>query len=146
MRVDFNETFDLPVDQLYGYFKTPADWPRLYGAFGDVQDRGEGWYAVPMKGSPFPLVAKIVVNQPGECVSWIFRGFWRGAGEVRFVEGPTGVTVEGFEDIAVRPLWFLSPVVERAFLERRFRSVWNHGWRRLRATESDLRETESRGG
>lgn len=135
MRVEFNETFDLPVEQLYGYFKTPTDWPRLFGAFGDVHDRGEGWYAVPMKGSPFPLVTKIVVDQPGECVSWIFRGFWRGAGEVRFVEGPAGVTVEGFEEIAVRVLGVFSPVVEKLVLARRFQAIWAYGWRRLRMTE-----------
>ena len=142
MRVEFNETFELPVEQLYGYFKTPMDWPRLYGAFGDVHDRGEGWYAVPMKGSPFPLVTKIVVDQPSDCVSWIFRGFWRGAGEVRFVEGPAGVTVEGFEEIAVRALGFISPIVEEALLKRRFRAIWEHGWKRLRTMEG-LRSTGS---
>ncbi len=135
MRIDFNETFDVPVEEVYGYFKTPVDWPRLFGTFGEVSDRGEGWYAVPLKGSPFPLVAKIVVDEPRQKVRWIFRGFWRGTGEVRFLDQPYGVRVEGFENIAVRGLGFLSPVVERTLLERRFRAVWAAGWRRLRKIE-----------
>jgi hypothetical protein len=135
MRLDFNESFELPMDEVYGFFKTPADWTRLYGSFGEVEDRGEGWWAVPLKSFPFPLVAKIVVDEPGECVRWIFRGFWRGSGELRFTESPSGVKIAGFEEIAVRPLLFLSPLAEKLFLERRFRGIWNHGWRRLRKTE-----------
>lgn len=135
MRIDFNETFDVPVEEVYGYFKTPVDWPRLFGTFGEVSDRGEGWYAVPLKGSPFPLVAKIVVDEPRQKVRWIFGGFWRGTGEVRFLDQPDGVRVEGFEEIAVRGLGLLSPVVERTLLERRFRAVWETGWRRLRKIE-----------
>lgn len=68
--------------------------------------------------------------------SWVFRGFWRGRGEVRFVETSEGVTVEGFEEIAVRPLFFLSPVAERLFLEKSFRAIWEIGWHRLRKREA----------
>ena len=59
MHLEFDETFDLPPAEIYDYFKTPQDWVRLYGAFGDVTDRGDGWFAVPMRRSPFPLVTKL---------------------------------------------------------------------------------------
>lgn len=132
MIIRFEEDLDLPVEQVYGIFRTPADWPRLYGAFGEVKDRGGGWVAVPLRGFPFPLVAKITHDEPLRRVCWIFRGFWRGTGEVRFAERPNGVRIEGFEEIAIRPLGVLSPVVERLLLERRFRGIWASGWRRLR--------------
>jgi hypothetical protein len=116
MIIRFQHEFSLPVDQLYSYFQTPADWTRLYGLAGDVKDLGSGWYAVPLKRFPF-------------------RGFWRGQGEVRFTENPAGVVVEGYEEISVRYLFFLSPLIERLFLERSFRSIWEIGWHRLRKRE-----------
>ena len=63
---------------------------------------------------------------------WVFRGFWRGQGEVRFTARPNGVVVEGYKEIAIRWLFFLSPLVERLFLERSFHSIWEIGWHRLR--------------
>lgn len=132
MIIRFTEDLDLPVEHVYGIFRTPRDWTRLYGSFGEVRDRGDGWFVVPLRGFPFPLVAKIVDDEPRRRVRWVFRGFWRGEGEVSFTARPDGVTVEGFEEIAVRPLGFLSPVAERLLLERRFRAIWNSGWRRLR--------------
>ena len=136
MRLDFNETFALPVEEAYSFFRTPADWTRLYGLAGDVEDLGGGWYAVPLKRFPFPLVARNTEQNPHQLVRWVFRGFWRGRGEVRFSQGPHGVTVEGHEEIAVRWLFFFSPVVERLFLERTFRSIWEIGWHRLRKREA----------
>ena len=136
MRIGFDETFRLPPEQVESYFRTPADWVRLYGLAGEVEDRGEGWIAVPLAGFPFPLVARTVEHRPGERVRWVFRGFWRGEGEVRFE--PTedgGCRVRGFEEIAVRPLGPLSRPVERLLLERRFRGIWALGWRRLRRSE-----------
>ena len=38
MRVTFNEHFRLPVEYVYQYFKTPADWTRLYGLAGEPVD------------------------------------------------------------------------------------------------------------
>jgi hypothetical protein len=143
MILRFNEDLPRPVDEVYGFFKTPSDWTRLYGSFGEVEDRGGGWWAVPLKSFPFPLVAKIVADEPGERVRWIFRGFWRGSGEIRFDPSPTGVRVEGFEEIAVRPLLFLSPIAEKLFLERRFLAIWNHGWRRLREMEHRNGDSET---
>lgn len=132
MLIRFREEFDLPVEAVYPFFRTPRDWTRLYGAFGDVVERSGGWFAVPLRRFPFPLVARITCDDPGRRVSWEFAGFWRGDGEVRFGTRPGGVVVEGHERIAIRPLFFLSPVIERLFLERRFRAVWESGWRRLR--------------
>jgi hypothetical protein len=43
-----------------------------------------------------------------------------------------GVVVEGYEEIAVRWLFFLSPLIEHLFLQRRFEAIWDIGWRRLR--------------
>jgi len=49
-----------------------------------VKGLGDGWYAVPLKRFPFPLVAKNTEQKANEHVSWIFRGFWRGRGAVHF--------------------------------------------------------------
>jgi len=136
MIIKFQHAFSLPVEELYSYFQTPADWTRLYGLAGNVKDLGSGWYAVPLKRFPFPLVAKNTEQTVNEFVSWVFRGFWRGRGEVRFTESPTGVVVEGYEEISLRYLFFLSPFIERLFLERSFRSIWEIGWRRLRKREA----------
>jgi hypothetical protein len=136
MIIKFKHEFFLPVEEVYSYFRTPADWVRLYGLAGEVEDLGEGWYSVPLKRFPFPLVAKNTVQMPNELVHWVFRGFWRGRGEVRFTKRTEGVIVEGYEEIAVRWLFFLSPLVERLFLESSFRSIWEIGWHRLRKRES----------
>jgi uncharacterized membrane protein len=130
--IQFEERLDLPVEHVYPYFKSPRDWPRLYGSFGDVEDRGDGWYAVPLKGFPFPLVARVTTDEPNKSVSWSFRGFWRGTGEVSFERTEHGVVIRGYERISVRPAGFVSPLLEHLFLERRFRRVWESGWRRLR--------------
>jgi len=132
MLIEFDEQFDLPVDQVYSYFRSPKDWPRLYGAFGEVEERGEGWYTVPLRGFPFPLVARMTRDEPNRCVAWTFRGFWRGEGEVSFLPTDRGVAIRGYERISVRRLACLSHLLERLFLERRFRRVWASGWRRLR--------------
>ena len=134
MRITFSERFALPVDEVFSYFASTADWSRLYGSSG-VRDLGSGWYAVGIKGFPFPLVARTTLVEANRLVRWTFRGFWRGEGEVRFTASPGSVLVEGYEDIAVRWLFFLSPAVERLFLESRFRAIWQLGWRRLRKRE-----------
>lgn len=134
MLITFSERFDLPVEEVFAYFATPADWVRLFG-FSGVRDLGGGWFAVGLRGFPFPLVAKVTDLEPDRRVRWTFRGFWRGEGEVRFGSSPGSVLVEGHERIAVRWLFFLSPVVERLFLESRLRALWQSGWRRLRKQE-----------
>lgn len=132
MMLEFDEFFTLPIDEVYSYFRTPADWTRLYGLAGEPRDLGGGWYAIALKHFPFPLVAKNTEQHPNELVRWVFRGFWRGRGEVRFSETADGVRVQGFEEIAVRPLYLLSPLFEWLFLEKRFRAIWALGWHRLR--------------
>lgn len=139
MIIRFKHEFSLPAREVYSYFETPADWVRLFGLANDVKNLGGGWFAVPLKRFPFPLVARNTQQKPNEHARWEFRGFWRGEGEVRFTESPAGVTVEGYEEIAVRWLFFLSPVVERLFLESRFRAIWEIGWQRLRRSETARR-------
>ncbi len=143
MIIRFRHEFDLPIAEVYSYFRTPADWTRLFGLAGEVEDYGDGWFAVPLKRFPFPLVAMNTEQEPNELVRWVFRGFWRGRGEVRFAESTHGVVVEGHEEIAVRWLFFLSPVIERLFLERRFQAIWEIGWRRLRKREAARRAEAS---
>jgi len=132
MLIEFDEQVDLPAEQVYPYFKCPLDWPRLYGSFGDVEDRGDGWYAVPLKGFPFPLVARVTQSEPNKSVSWSFRGFWSGEGHVSFERTERGVVIRGYERISVRPAACASALLERLFLEKQFRRVWESGWRRLR--------------
>ena len=136
MIIKFKHEFSLPVEEVYSYFRTPADWTRLYGLAGNVKDLGGGWFAVPLKRFPFPLVARNTKQRTHELVHWVFKGFWRGQGEVRFTGIPGGVVIEGYEEIAVRWLFFLSPLVERLFLERSFCSIWEIGWNRLRKQEA----------
>ncbi len=136
MIIRFKHEFALPVAQVYSYFRTPADWPRLFGFADDVTELGDGWFAVPLRRFPFPLVTKYLEQRPNEHAHWVFRGFWRGQGEVRLHETLGGVLVEGYEEIAVRWLFLLSPIVERLVLERGFRRIWDGGWRRLRKLEA----------
>jgi hypothetical protein len=135
MIIQFKEKFALPIDEVFSYFRSPADWTRLYGLDGEVKDLGEGWFAIPLKSFPFPLVAKNTIVEPAKRVHWIFRGFWRGEGEITFQQSIKHVTIEGYEEISIRWLFFLSPLVEKLFLERLFRGIWELGWRRLRKAE-----------
>lgn len=34
MRIELKEEFALSVQGLFGYFKSPVNWPCLYGVFG----------------------------------------------------------------------------------------------------------------
>ncbi len=131
MLIHFNERFALPVQEVYSYFSSPAEWPRLYGMAGRPRDLGAGWHAISLHRFPFPLVARNTETIANERVRWTFRGFWRGEGEVRFTPTPEGVLLQGYERISVRWLFRLSPIVERLFLERQFRAIWQLGWERL---------------
>jgi len=145
MFLRFRERIGLPASEVYGYFKTPADWVRLYGAFGVVEDRGDGWYAVGLRAFPWPLVAKITVDDPDRSVRWRFRGFWHGEGAVELLPDGDGVIVSGFERIVPAGLSFLAPLAERLLLEKRFVAIWQHGFRRLRRQASRTRAQEERG-
>jgi len=135
MIIKFRERLALPVETVFGYFESPANWPQLYG-FAGGRDLGDGWFAVGIKGFPFPLVARSTLVEPNRQVRWVFKGFWRGEGEIRFTPSGEHVVVEGYERIGMRWLLPLSPVLERLFLEERFRAIWQLGWRRLRKLES----------
>jgi hypothetical protein len=147
MRIDFSERFALPAGEVFSYFSSPANWGRIFG-FAGVRDLGAGWFAVGLKAFPFPLVAKTTAIEPNRLVRWRFRGFWRGEGEVRFTSSAGTVLLEGHEEIGVRYLYFLSPIVEALLLESRFRAIWALGWRRLRSLEqvSDRAGPERRTG
>lgn len=132
MRIQFSESLPLPPPEVYTYFETPAQWVRLYGLTGRVEQRPQGWYAVPLQRFPFPLVARVTDCRPGELVRWEFGGFWRGTGEVRIGPDGAGSKVEGYEDISARWLPGLSWIAEKLFMEREFRRIWALGWRRLR--------------
>lgn len=140
MFLSFQERIALPVSRLHGYFRTPEDWVRLYGAFGRVEDLGDGWRAVRLARFPIPLIAKITEDRPERLVRWRFRGFWQGEGEIRFEQDGDAVLVEGFEHICPRGLSVLAPLAERLFLEKRFRALWRAGFRRLE------REARAAGG
>ena len=132
MLIEFDEEVDLPVEDVYPYFRSPLDWPRLYGAFGEVEDRGQGWYAVPLRGFPFPLVARGTKDEPLKSVQWTFEGVGRGEGQVSFAPRSRGVAILGFERISPQLPLGLGSLVERLFLAKRFEKVWESGWRRLR--------------
>jgi hypothetical protein len=133
--IRFDERFALPVGEVFSYFATPADWVRLYGFAGQARDLGSGWFSIGLKRFPFPLVARVTELEQDRKVHWTFRGFWRGEGEVRFSPSPDGVLLEGYERISVRWLFVLSPIVEKLFLEKQFRAIWQLGWRRLHKRE-----------
>jgi len=131
MLIEFDREFAIPVEEAYSYFRTPPDWPRLFGSFGEVENRGQGWYAVPLRNFPFPLVARMTRDEPLNCVAWEFGGFWRGEGQVSFVAKGRGVAIRGFERISARPLGWLAPAVEPFLMQKRFEKVWESGWRKL---------------
>jgi haloalkane dehalogenase len=132
MIIRFREEFRLPASEIFSYFKSPGDWTRLYGSFGATRARGDGWFAVPLRRFPFPLVARMTAVDEPSLARWEFRGFWKGEGEVRVEPTGGGVVVEGYERIAVRWLGPFSRIAEALVLRRGFEAIWNHGWRRLR--------------
>jgi hypothetical protein len=133
--LQFREEFTLPAHQIFRYFATPADWATLYGVSGDTKVKGDGWYAVPLKRFPFPLVARNVEAQPDRLVRWMFGGFWRGVGEVRLTESGDITVVEGFEYITAHGLWLLATRFEERFMNTEFERIWSLGWDRIRRNE-----------
>lgn len=130
MHIEFNETTTLSPGEVYDYMKTPADWPRLFGAFGEVTERGGGWFAVPMRRSPIPLVTRITIAEPDQHAAWEFRGFWKGTGEVRLEAIEGGTLLTGYETIHLPGPFGLGRLLEK-LIEPRFVAVWESGWRKL---------------
>jgi len=136
MMIRFSKSFMLPVETVFDYFASPDGWVRLYGFGGAAHALGDGWYEVPLKRFPFPLVARVVSRDENTRVSWIYRGFWRGEGEAHFVQRNGTTHCSGMEILSIRWLFIASRIVERLFLEQRFRAIWELGWRRLRTLEA----------
>lgn len=132
MYLQFKEEFERPLNEIYAYFKTPADWTRLYSCGEPVKKLKDDWYAVSLNKFPFPLVAKVVEDHGEKKVRWIFSRFWRGVGEVQFsrIDGKT--IVEGYEYIVPHGLWIFAPLFEKYLLQKGFVEIWERGWRRLR--------------
>ena len=134
MRLEFDVATRLTPDEIYDFFRTPAEWPRLFPAFGAVSVGDDGWFKVAMHRSPFPLVAKNTADEPGQRVAWDLRGFWKGDGEVRFEATAAGTRVTGHEEINLPRLLGVGALLER-WAEPRFAAAWEGGWRRLRRME-----------
>jgi hypothetical protein len=137
MYLSFREEFDLPISTIFPYFKSPADWAKLYGVVKPTKKLEDDWYAVPLKMFPFPLKARNVEYQPNVKVRWIFGGFWRGVGEVNFSTKDNKTIVEGFEYITPYGLWILSSLFEKQFMEKQFEIIWNLGWKRIRKNKRE---------
>lgn len=137
MYLQFHEEFDRPLSEVYSYFKTPADWARLYGSVRPVKELKDGWYAVALKGFPFPLVAKVVDDQYERKVRWVFSRFWRGVGEVQFSSVGSKTQVEGYEYIVPHGLWLLAPLFERFIMQKEFKHIWEWGWKRIRSNRAE---------
>ena len=132
MYISFIEEFDLPISVIFPYFKSPAEWGRLYGMFRPPKVLKNDWYAIPLKRFPFPLVAKNVEYHHEKSVRWIFGGFWRGVGEVNFFSKNNKTIVKGFEYITAHGLWLISSVFEKYFMQKELERIWSLGWKRMR--------------
>ncbi|MGZ4510809.1 MAG: hypothetical protein ACXVX4_05555 [Mycobacterium sp.] len=128
-----------PRTSHFSVLRYPGHWATLYGAAGDTKVKGDGWYAVPLKRFPFPLVARNVEAQPDRLVRWVFGGFWRGVGEVRLTESGDSTVVEGFEYITAHGLWLLATLFEKRFMTGEFARIWALGWDRIRRNELQRR-------
>ncbi len=133
MHFEFDEMIQLPPDVIYDYFKTPQDWVRLYGVAGEVKDRSDGWFAVPMRRSPFPLVARMTVTEPDTRAAWDLRGFWKGHGDIHLEAVGDSTRITGHETVNIPRMLGLGPLLEKR-IEPQFVAVWESGWKRLRRT------------
>jgi hypothetical protein len=132
MYLQFKETFNKPVKELFPFFRTPADWAKLYGVVKPTKKLKDGWYAVPIKAFPFPLKARNVEMIENQRVRWVFGGFWSGVGDLTFYEQDGKTVIEGFEYIKPYGLYFLAGLFEKLFMIKEFKRIWAIGWHRLR--------------
>lgn len=132
MLIEFDEKINIKPEIVYSYFQTPAHWANLFSAFGKTTRKADGWYIVPLKKFPIPLVAQITRDEPNKVVAWTFKGFWRGKGEViiKIIDG--GVHISGFESISLSWLPLFSKILERYYFNRKFQLIWASGWRKLK--------------
>ncbi len=131
MRLEFDEVTDLSPDQVYDHFRTPHNWPSLFAAFGETTTRTDGWIRVPIRHSPFSLIAKIDSLEPGRTISWDLAGLWKGRGEISLEDIPDGTRITGYEEVCLPRLLGWGGLVER-WAQPRFVAIWESGWRRIR--------------
>jgi hypothetical protein len=137
MYLEFREEFELPINEVYSYFKTPADWTRLYGEIKPPKKLPDGRQVVYLKKFPFPLVAKVVEDQHEKKVRWILSRFWRGIGEIQFSRIGNKTVVEGYEYVIPFGFWILAPILERLVIKKQFQNIWDFGWNVLRKREKN---------
>lgn len=138
MLIQFNEEFELPIKQVFSYFKDPACWVKLYGEVAPVRQSKNGWWIIALKGFPFPLKTKVVFFEKEKRVRWIFSGFWRGIADIEFQEissEPPKTQVTGFEYIIPFGLWAAESFASNFFMQKQFENIWAMGWKRLRKQE-----------
>ncbi|MFA9565875.1 MAG: SRPBCC family protein [Acidimicrobiales bacterium] len=129
MRLDFDEHLPVPPEAVFDYFRSPADWPRLYGAFGEVRDLGHGWVAVPLAGEYPDLEARLTSLELDRHAAWDLRGTFAGRGRVDLTPDGEGTRVTGFEEVDVAGLD--DPETEER-IRSGFAAIWQSGWDRLR--------------
>jgi uncharacterized protein YndB with AHSA1/START domain len=129
MRIDFDEEVPVPPETVFDYLRSPTEWPRLYGSFGETRDLGGGWIAVPLAGDHPDLEARITRLELDRHAAWELRGTFAGDGAVTLTPIPEGTRITGFEQVQVAGLD--DPETERR-LQAGFEAIWRSGWDRLR--------------
>ncbi len=131
MRLDFDLQTDLSPEDIYSYFRTPHDWPRLFTAFGPAEEDDDGWVRVRIRHSPFALSAKNITTEENQSATWDLRGFWKGRGEIHLTPIPNGTQITGFEKVSPPRLLGWGGLFER-WAAPSFAAVWESGWRQIR--------------
>lgn len=134
MQLDFDLCTDLAPEEVYAFFRTPHDWPRLFNAFESAEERPDGWVRVPIRRSPFVLIAKNTAVEENRTVAWKLRGFWSGRGEIHLEAIPNGTRITGFEKVSPPRLLGWGGLWER-WAAPSFSAVWESGWRQIRRRE-----------
>jgi hypothetical protein len=135
MYLTFREEFNLSASDVFSYFASPREWVRLFGGHKPAKELADGWCSVPLKHFPMPLVARNVITETDHKARWIFRGFWRGVGEIKLIPTAKGVIVEGFEYITPHGLWVAAPLVEKMLMQKEFERIWGLSWEQLHEAE-----------
>lgn len=129
MRIDFNEEVPVSPEVVFDYLRAPTEWPRLYGAFGEVSDLGGGWFAVALAGALPPLEVRLTSLEVDRRAAWELRGTVAEEGEVNLAPCDGGTRITGFEEIEVAGL---DDPESLANVARGFEAIWQMGWSRLR--------------
>lgn len=133
MRIDFDEVVPVPPETVFDYLRAPTEWPRLYGAFGDVRELGGGWFAVPVADARVDLEVRMTALELDRRAAWELRGRFAGDGELNLEPHQGGTRITGFEEITVAGVDDPAILAE---MTRRFEAIWQMGWSRLRTADS----------